>query len=171
MGQYYNVYLKEPNGKEHGFENFDWFKLTEHSWIGNPFTESIASLIYHQPSQIMWVGDYTNDVEALPNAISKATANNAYKLAWKNYEETPYEVFNSEDKWLVNHTKKEYTPCAVSDEKMHILPLLTVISNGLGGGDFFGTDKGNAGAWANDVFSIEDEPPKGYNIHVFAFKE
>ena len=73
----------------------------------------------------------------------------------------------------MNHTKREYVDmrkCFLSNEFsfgeekgwcLEPLPLLTAVSNGLGGGDFHkgGDDYESVGAWAGDEISFSMERP------------
>jgi len=58
-------------------------------------------------------------------------------------------------KYLVNHTIGAYLDCDKykarcnnNDWILHPLPLLTAVGNGLGGGDYYGINKDQVGAWA-----------------------
>ena len=54
---------------------------------------------------------------------------------------------------------------------IHPLPILTNISNGEGGGDYFGVNMELAGSWAWDVIEITDNAPDGYAEAFFTFNE
>ena len=64
MGQYYTpVILREKNGRfrsqgfyAHMYHN--GLKLTEHSYCGNGFTETVVGELYNKPGRLAWIGDY-----------------------------------------------------------------------------------------------------------------
>ena len=166
MGQYYRVYL-ERNGKAKVFNGFvdgeyTMAKLMEHSWWDNYFVNTICHEIHHNPARIAWVGDYAEEFEF-------------YNKVWKS---NGFGVKEAQvvlgGKFLVNHTKKEYINCTTyydrSSEKyfgdnydcIHPLPLLTVIGNGRGGGDYRGINMEYVGRWCMDAISIENNQPEEY---------
>jgi hypothetical protein len=71
----------------------------------------------------------------------------------QEYKDKPY-------RYIVNHTKKQYTD--KDAEHFHPLPLLTAEGNGRGGGDYRGLNEDKIGIWARDVISIEKAAPEGY---------
>lgn len=176
MGQYYMVYTKR-NGREKVYDRFvdnqyTMAKLMEHSWWRNPFVNTMCYKIHHKPTQVAWVGDYVEKEEFEP-----------YERVWgddaKSYGVTEAQVVLDE-KYLVNHTKKEYVDCnayyerSVTKDKwcVHPLPLLTVIGNGRGGGDYRSENgKEFVGTWCNDLISVEEEEPKTYKEISPTFKE
>lgn len=170
MGQYYNVivynnnrtiaYNREVDGK------YTMAKLTEHSWWYNPFVSSITKLLYKNPCQVAWIGDYAYSADGLniPDGIDVAKL---HKIAWGENSKTQ-EIHKDElyldGKYLVNHTKKIYLNC--DDYKLrsnncgwviHPLPLLTAIGNGLGGGDYYGINKDQVGRKRWNTILIEGE--------------
>lgn len=85
--------------------------------------------------------------------------------------------FPLKGKFLVNHTTKEtisldryFKECAVKRKDYYgmnmectdPLPILTALGNGMGGGDYVGTNESYVGTWAWDLLSVEDEAPEGY---------
>lgn len=58
MGQYYKVVLKIGNEKTGIYENDMGRKLTEFSWVGNSFSDFIASKLFKDKGRVAWVGDY-----------------------------------------------------------------------------------------------------------------
>lgn len=55
--------------------------------------------------------------------------------------------------------------------RIHPLPLLTAIGNGLGGGDYYGINTDDVGTWAWNEISVEDEPPVEYTEVKYTFRE
>lgn len=210
MGQYYNVYTKR-NGKEKVFEtcaslfrngtydrDYDFFygmKLTEHSWIGNGFTNYISKYIYKKPTSIAWVGDYSEDICPVYNvcwgdgAIVKPFPAKLEQVKIDSYididgNERTYKYINNKfdykGKYLVNHTKRIgfkfddlYTYKDGNYEwTLYPLSLLVAFGNGRGGGDYHGSNMEMIGAWCLDTISIEDKMPKGcYEISTPIFTE
>lgn len=179
MGQYYNVVIKNSEGKIFAFNRSvdgDYMpaKLMEHSWWYNEFVSTIVSMVACSPMQVAWVGDYSNDEEIVKT-------NNLYELAWGEKSEAKGVQRNEtylDGKYLVNHSKKIYfdcddykASCANGEWCIHPLPLLTTTGNGKGGGDYFGINKKDVGTWCWDLISVEDTPPEGYKEVSYLFEE
>lgn len=186
MGQYYYAVI-EINEQKVVYDRkvdgeYTPAKLTEHSWWRNPFVCSLTKLLYENltPCRIAWVGDYAYSADDLniPDGIDVAKL---HEIAWGENSKTQ-EIHKDElyldGKYLVNHTKKIYLNC--DDYKLrsnncgwriHPLPLLTAIGNGLGGGDYYGINTDDVGTWAWNEISVEDEPPVGYTEVKYTFRE
>ena len=200
MGQYYIVLEIENNKKlivynrniiVDGKEEYMMAKLTEHSWWLNPFVNAICEKIYNNNhSRIIWMGDYADqfasELEDKHNGLTKAKIKSYHKRCWGEDDNTiaiPTTEFTLDDKYLINHTKREYINCStyykeseMEDEWcLHPLPLLTCIGNGLGGGDYrrptLGSSTELVGMWAWDEISITDEPISDYTEIFPIFKE
>lgn len=187
MGQYYNVVIKNKNTivtynrKVDGEYTLE--KLMEHSWWYNPFVCSLTKLLYENltPCRVAWVGDYAYSADDLniPDGIDVAKL---HEIAWGENSKTQ-EIHKDElyldGKYLVNHTKKIYLNCddyrrrsmARDGWVIHPLPLLTSIGNGLGLGDYYGTDMDAVGSWGWDSISVEDDIPTGYKELKCTFRE
>lgn len=186
MGQYYQAVLGSRSGwNKKIYYPLDYdqgLKLLEHGYIDSDFCKKIQSELYKSPKRVIWVGDYANDktdsfysesnriLEEKPRSIPKA------KLIWKNgtqKDKRVIEEVNGIDymhKFLVNHTLHVYldiekycntasaNPWGIIDP----LPILTVVGNGRGGGDYHGTNENRIGSWKWHLISVEDFPPKGY---------
>ena len=77
---------------------------------------------------------------------------------------------------LYNPTLKSYEWEEKETGKKHnvlifALNLLLAIGNGLGGGDYHGTDEELVGSWAGDEVGLEDEIPEGYGELLVGFNE
>ncbi len=66
MGQYYKAVVLKDNKKT--VENFvtsrsysNGSKLMEHSWVKNPFVNSLERLIHNNPKRVVWAGDYADE--------------------------------------------------------------------------------------------------------------
>lgn len=204
MGQYYRTLFKENSKKLtvfnrkliiDGQEKYMSAKLMEHSWWLNPFVNAICEKIYNNPkhSQIIWMGDYANqfadDLTKPHNGLNKSKIKEYHERCWGEPDTSiaiPTSEFTLKDKFLVNHTKKEYVTCSSYYNEcvtrdgwcIHPLPLLTCIGNGYGGGDYMrptpSSDYDMVGAWAWDEISIEDDSPlldDGYAEIFPIFKE
>lgn len=183
MGQYYRTILTGQNGYEMVYNRYvnceyTMAKLMEHSWWCNSFVSTICSKIYKNPKKVVWVGDYADSADET-NGIAGAELNRLCRKAWGgNGVGVKENLFYLDHRLLVNHTKKIYIDCDDYWEKsserryvIHPLPLLTVIGNGLGGGDYHGENMEFVGSWANDTISIEDYVPEGYKMITCWFKE
>ena len=204
MGQYYRPLLKTENSITiysrnliiDGNEEYTMAKLTEHSWIGNWFMETMCNRIYQEssPVRLIWMGDYADD---FANNLTSDSFNGISKLAICNYrnsvwcepdrsipiERVEFEIYG---KYIINHTKKEYLDFSLYYEKnvmdsygekwcLHPLSLLTCVGNGYGGGDYNAptpdSDYELVGYWAWDEISIEDSYPQDYTLINPLFKE
>ena len=186
MGQYYQSVI----GSERGWSkkvyyplDFDnGLKLMEHSYIDTEFMKKIHSILYKNPRRVLWVGDYANEkgdvfysksnrnLETPPRSIP------VYNFVWgrnrsRNTDIEPGSVVDYENSFLVNHTPRGYLDmkkyCNVSKYNtwgiIDPLPILTVVGNGRGGGDYSGTNENRIGSWKWHLISIEDSPPDGYS--------
>lgn len=187
MGQYYMA-LVERGGKstryslqikgwreeqERGeYGSYNGVKLMEHSYFNNSFMDAITADLYHHKAKVAWVGDYASDFKW--EEEGKPDPKELFAKTWEIDGGEDIEDnggMTLEDKYLVNHTKKQYvdgneyyeynkfkwgedTPWSC----IHPLSLLTACGNGLGGGDYHedNPDYNMVGYWCWDVISIED---------------
>lgn len=201
MGQYYQVVYKNNKGKikyydrtliRDGKGEYTMVKLTEHSWFYNEFVNSMCHQIYNSKNKIriIWMGDYANEfLDEYPetfNNYDTVDLLNMYEECWHN-ESTKtlpikYIDFDLHNKYLINHTKKQFINCSmyykenvIKEWCIHPLPLLTCIGNGCGGGDYrYPTEDSTpefVGTWAWDEISIEDNKPENYTQIYPVFKE
>lgn len=190
MGQYYRVVLESDGNlidrtvyqplafltDEDGVRFIDLCgaKLTEHSSIGNPFSDGIANVLFTStnPLLVSWVGDYSKDVAGGAKFYRKA-----YGTHRSSVKAVPVEgcEFDYTGKFLLNYTKGEfvsydrYLANVKSNWKKwspyNPLALLTAVGNGLGGGDYYGENRceystyGLIGRWAGDLIKIRAESP------------
>lgn len=164
MGQYYSPLIKREN-EYTAYDLNSGLKLTEHSWLYNPDVNAIAEMLYKNPAQLAWVGDYANETEE-----EKAV----HQYAWG--EDAPLQKLPEGDghfvegKFLVNHDKKEYIDIGHYTEKSmyddwcpHPLSLMTAMGNGRGGGDYRSPVNADMiGSWAMDTISVEDKAPSNF---------
>lgn len=178
----YSLQIKDWNKPEEDYKRYNGVKLMEHSWVGNSFMNSLSALIYKNPLQIAWVGDYASDFAWGSGREFKPNPEWLWHTAWETEKEEDIEKkgFDYKDKFLVNHTLQDYLDLnkymrrADKDGwKVHPLSLLTACGNGLGGGDYWEdySDSWCVGDWCWDEISIEDEIPEGYNPAYYTFRE
>lgn len=175
MGQYFNPIVlndkkTQPKSWLYSHDFGSGLKLTEHSWIGNHFVGAFESLILKNPENIVWCGDYADNV--------KGCKTNLYDRCNKSTKVTPTKITTlKESKYIINHDKKQFVdktkvPTDKDGWGIHPLPLLTCNSNGLGGGDFRGEDANKlVGKWAYDKISVDSKKPKGYTELIFDLVE
>ena len=181
MGQYYRIAFKRRNKirvndlKVKGIDEFLGRKLMEHAYFGNRIVDSVAWLLYRNPTRLIWCGDYAEDIE-IKNVT---TGELSYSDIWGNQPD--YDInkdkeyvlsfsegyFDYSNKYLINKDKKLYVSFSKSEslDKMFAInpiPLLTVVGNGRGLGDYQGTNMGFVGSWAWDRIEIVYTVPKGY---------
>lgn len=167
MGQYYHVIFLADKGtsKNEVIRAFalPWFgngaKLTEHSYINNPFVNAVEYFLSPEgmfyKTRIVWAGDYADNEVGLEQNLHTMCED------YPNKELKPSLQIPIEYKYIINHTKKQY----VNKDKYksyHPLPLLTAEGNGRGGGDYKEDDEEYVGIWSRDVISIEKNIPSEY---------
>lgn len=168
MGQYYKaVVLPISNDgdyspmvldpRDHGGNAY---KLLEHSYFGNYFVDSVMTTLERiGKGMVFWCGDYAGDDSASGfGQMCKDVWGKKYVPTIEN-NPTRYEGLSI---YLVNYTKQEFIDlnnCLVQNDNsgwaIHPLPLLTAMSNGLGGGDYYGMNKEQCGSFVGDIIGIE----------------
>ena len=177
MGQYYNI-LTKKNDKytlysrsyklTNGKTEYVPAKLTEHSWINNTCMSCFSNIILRKPTQVAWVGDYTNQYEKdeTINGLDYEQMDKLYHLAWDDNVKAKIMEFRPllvKYLTLVNWDKKQYVDMYDYIEKsttedgwcLHPLSLLTALGNGFGGGDYHGINEDLIGSWCFDTISFE----------------
>lgn len=190
MGQYYRVILGNTIGND--LKVFDrsvdgeytGAKLMEHSWWKNDFVNAFAKKLYLHKKRVCWVGDYANEPDDFNFDFGIVVNIPNYENVWgENVKLCGVQKFDFtlDDKFLLNHTTKEFIDLNEYKEKstdkngwiIHPLPLLTAVGNDRGGGDFHEGNIGfkNVGIWAWHLISISDEVPKSFKKFDLVFKE
>ena len=207
MGQYYYpTILREKNKRfyseefySHDYDN--GLKLTEHSYCGNNFVETIMAQLLNKPGRLAWIGDYHSDGDFaelnpdLPEIIEKkfyahykCFTSPGYEYCCKGkhikYYNKPEEVKERQGRFIINHDKQCYidmeeyeknnlTCTEDNDWHFHPIPLLTAVGNGRGGGDFSGIGEEDVGCWAGDLLEVRNVKPNGYQdvTEDFQFQE
>ena len=166
MGQYYTPVIRKGRTdyniyNSHNYDN--GLKLTEHSYIGNNFVDTVLKELYNKPAELAWVGDY-----AEPDDVSNPEADK-FIIAQTGESYRKPVGSNGEfmiDKVVINRSKNEYVDLAEYvkvtpadkwiDVPINPIPLLTAIGNGRGGGDYHGTNMDKIGYWACDTIEVKD---------------
>ena len=187
MGQYYKPVLKQ-DGVITIFDRSisdsdDWngAKLMEHSWWENSFMRAMGGKLYKKHGQVAWVGDYSHYGE-FRKLTRKTFKDIPYKKIWGEHELPEESIESSEfmfdNKFLCNHTKKQYIDLKLYYEQSDVdgwvanpLSLLTALGNGAGGGDYRGNYDELVGTWAWDEISIEDVAPSDSELLDISFKD
>jgi hypothetical protein len=173
MGQYFSPIVlndkkTQPKAWVYSHNFGSGLKLMEHSWMKNPFVGAFESLILKNPENIVWGGDYADNV--------KGCKTNLYDRCKESTEVIPTKITTlKESRYIINHDKKEFVdktkvPTDADGWRIHPLPLLTCNSNGRGGGDFRGESE-LVGKWAYDKISVDSKKPKGYAELIFDLVE
>ena len=182
MGQYYRIAYDDGklhiNDRKVAGKDYMLAKLMEHSYFGNSLMDSMSSVIYKNPTRVIWVGDYANEGDEVSDATS---GNVTYDDVW-SYGSDLNEVlkpveFDYRGKYLVNHTKGVYISFdkyldGGNDHEIHPLSILTCIGNGRGCGDYEdGSNMDYVGTWAWDEIEITDDAPDGMEELDIVFNE
>lgn len=157
-------------------------KLMEHAWLCNKFMQAFATVLLDSPHKVWWVGDYTTQADDIPDRpdLTADVRENVYDICW-NEESSKYikeEILDGErtsfyGKYIINHDRGEYIDVSAYADALEELanaegeewiicpiPLLTVVSNGLGGGDYYGSCMDKIGTWAGQTIEIVSDPDK-----------
>jgi len=201
MGQYYRALVVDEQNHVAKLspDDFDsFFKLTEHSWISNPFVNAVYSLIRDRRRKVAWIGDYslkpydpTEDVYA--RALPYREFAVLYEIAQGESDVPAMKrsaffrlnveclMHYTKGMFLLNHSKslcinmQEYIKRSIDEEGWCLspLPLLTACGNGRGNGDFYKGHSGfeHVGTWAFDWVEYTDHVPAGYTEIPIRFAE
>lgn len=188
MGQYYYPTILIKKGKRFYSEQFyshdygNGLKLTEHSYCGNNFVETVMAQLFNRPGRLAWLGDYHEKgdfAELNPDSQEFEPIFYRHYKTFKDKDEKgkhynkPEEVLERKGRFILNHDKQcyidmvEYEKIAPNandwdDFPFHPIPLLTAVGNGRGGGDFSGIGEDDIGIWAGDLLEVQCARPNGY---------
>lgn len=138
--------IKSSDGMGNGL------KLMEHSYIGNSYVAHILSLIEDNPTNVIWLCDYTEDATYNWDTVAEVETN-----------EMEYSKrFRAESGFIINHTTNEYISISAykryfakqsDDWAISPLPILTNSEGGsMGGGDLH-QEESLRGLWYNHLIS------------------
>ena len=201
MGQYYTALVVDEQNHVAKLSpgEFDSLcKLTEHSWISNPFTNAVYSLIRNRRRKVAWVGDYSlkpydpkedtyaqalpfREFSALYEIAQGASDVPSLKRGVFFKQDIECLMYSTRGMYLLNHSQslyidlKEYIRRSTDTEGWCLspLPLLTACGNGRGGGDFYEGHCGfeHVGTWAFDWVEYTAQVPDGYTELLVRFAE
>lgn len=182
MGQYYRFINLDK--KEACDRNREFWKLTEHSYVGNYYCNDILSLINNEwkGDRVLHVGDYAeeNDISTTSELIKKLnkefnTKTPFYRYSYCFEDVKPNKVKNN-IRYVYNLDKKEYIDLyeqpimdtwfyddTIGFNKLNSFALLTACGNGQGGGDYDGINNDKIGSWAGDHFESSEHKLNKYN--------
>ncbi len=162
MGQYFRCVNIDQEEFISPYDHNETAKLMEHSYIGNAFIAVACFLLENEWSgdRIVWAGDYAEPYTYKVGA--KKVRKDLYDECKNSFKAKILPVGNVAypvGKCLINLTKRLYVNLDKLIELdaliIHPLPLLTAISNGQGGGDFYGENE-FVGTWAGDRLEVRD---------------
>jgi len=201
MGQYYCALVIDEQNHVAKLSPYDFnslAKLTEHSWISNPFVNAVHSLIRYHRRKVAWIGDYSlkpydpeDDVYARALPYREFAA--LYEIAQGESDvpsinrnaffkaDVDCLMYYTKGMFLLNHSKALYVDLAgyirrsIDEEGWCLspLPLLTACGNGRGNGDFYKEYSGfeHIGTWAFDWVEYTDYVPGDYTEFPIRFAE
>lgn len=121
MGQYYMPTLLHQDGTIHSLYSHDYgngLKLMEHSYIGNNFVNAVCTQIWHKPTVVAWIGDYSDEPYEgeYCKDIPQTRFMEIYRAVWGENEESTrihpksygHLTMKNCRRFLVNHTKQVY---------------------------------------------------------------
>lgn len=169
MGQYFKpVIIDKKDSKKvvaslHAHEFNNGLKLMEHSYVGNNFVNTFATLINDEDGKykgypMVWCGDYANDV---------LEGKNYYDIACDNdTDEDVKDLKANEYRYFINKTEKEFVdiedcPSGYSSDDLIVHPLPILTSMGVGSYDYL-PKEGEfkfIGSWATDVVVSSNKCP------------
>lgn len=185
MGQYYRPVNIDNMEWLHAHDYGSMLKLMEHSYVDAALMKIVEGLLsvngkWHK-GRIVWAGDYM-DKDLYSREKRSHYVKETGPMSTEECERTLYDyvgvrgtrVFSGQVpdsdnlSYLINHSKNQYVDMSrlrchqeLSDWPIiHPLPLLTVTSNGRGGGDFDDSEDKYAryiGLWEGDMISMSND--------------
>jgi len=153
-------------------KHINGYKLMETSYIGNQMVNDVVSeLVAHrdQSPRIVWMGEYASDAR-----WEGATEDDMEEVAvLMRFIHGPFEhsirrkaVQDAQPPkvWILCPDLGQYIEYDREKEGIAALPLLCAIGNGLGGGDYRGTNMDLVGTWAYRNLVVCDEEPEGWDL-------
>jgi len=171
MGQYFTYYygigahyisIDRLEFKDSGLGK-QWYSIS----YKNEVTETICSMLYHQPAMIALIGDDYADKALFWTQVYERGDSTS----------VPKRELDYHGKYAVNHEKKQFfsfdrtkelenekTSSYIGDKEDFILGLVNPLACMvlLSSDQYGGLSANLTGTWANDLISIEDEKPAGF---------
>ena len=166
MGQYFKPVIIDKKSNKviaslHTHDLNCGAKLMEHSYVGNIFVNTFATLINDEDGKykgfpMAWAGDYSDEVDGKYNYWDLARI---YRT-----DEDVKNLKANEYRYFINKTKKEFVDIEdcpkVKDMIVHPLPILTSMGNGRS--HDYDPKEGELkfiGSWAMDVVVSSNKCP------------
>lgn len=181
MGQYYRFLNLDK--KQVCDRNIEFLKLTEHSYLSNPYCMDILSLLSDKwkGDRVIHVGDYAKgqDGTTTDKLIENIEQENNLKTSVFNWADSFKKVvplkINENIRYIYNLDKREFVDLkkqpiqwfcyennTIYYAKFNTFALLVGCGNEQGGGDYYANNKSKIGLWAGDRFISSTELLKEY---------
>ena len=181
MGQYYRFINLDK--KQKCERNIELLKLTEHSYLKNPYCMDVLSLLNNEwkGDRVIHVGDYAGGKDqtttsSLIKEIEQQNNLNTTVYEWgysfKNIEPLKDNkniryVYNLDKKQFIDLKKQPiqwicYEKNKIYFAKFNTFALLVGCGNQQGGGDYYRNNKERVGLWAGDRFISSASSLKEY---------
>jgi hypothetical protein len=146
-GEYFRVNTHEIDS--------NGLKLMEHSYIGNSYVSHIMGLIEDNPTNIIWLCDYSEDKDFNWDTVEEVETNEmeVKKVATRTHRQSGF---------IINHTTQEYISLKTykrlfaehsNDWAISPLPILTNSEVGSSGGGDYHNENSLRGVWKNHLIS------------------
>ena len=113
----------------------------------------------------VWCGDYSEgDLYEKAKAIQDECS-----VKFKHVIDMVNEGKVPTYRYLINISKKQYVDLNKCGD-LHPLAILCSNSNGMGGGDYYGTNMELVGSWAMDKIGVNTEAPEAFEEVEISFK-
>jgi len=130
-------------------------KLMEHSYIGNSYVSHILGLIEDNPSNVIWLCDYSEDEVYNWETVSEVDTNEmeVKRLASRNQRENGFIINHTTNEYISLKTYKRLFAEHSNEWATSPLPFLTNSEEGAMGGGDLRTDEPTRGLWKNHLIS------------------
>jgi len=130
-------------------------KLMEHSYIGNSYVSHIMGLIEDNPTNVIWLCDYSEDETYTWDTVQEVETNEmeVKRLASRNHRENGFIINHTTNEYISLKTYKRLFAEHSNEWAINPLPILTNSEVGsMGGGDLH-TEESLRGLWRNHLVS------------------
>ena len=161
-------------------KHINGYKLMETSYIGNQMVKDVVSeLVAHRNDhpRITWIGEYALDgklpgrdegaLEELGQLVRVVDGPFEHSIRHEAVQDAqPPKV------WILCPELGQYVRYDPGEGGIAAIAILCAVGNGLGGGDYHGTNMDMVGTWAYRELEVRDEEPEGQDLtEVFKEKE
>lgn len=164
MGQYWSGVIirdKKPIVALSTYILNEGAKLMEHARFSSSYMLFWEELLGNEfyGDEFVWCGDYSEgSLYDDARGIKDSTAEKYAQLI----EDINKGNIKRKYRYIVNISKKQYIDTHECENDLHPLPLLCANSNGLGGGDYYGSSMGLIGSWVGDKIGMSEEAPETF---------